>query len=80
MIRECIAAGGAIYILITLVQIIRRPALASEGLAVVAALALAAAFYWTRREHELHAAETVAFWACVLFFAGYGILKVWGVA
>lgn len=79
MIRECILAGGVIYIMITIIQIIRRPALAFEGIAVAIALALATAFYLTRREHELHTWEAIAFWASVLLFAAYGILKFGGI-
>lgn len=79
MIRKCILAGGAIYVLIVAIQVIQRPSLAPEGTAVIAGLALATAFYLTRREHGLHAAEAIAFWASVLLFAAYGILKFWGV-
>lgn len=78
MIRECILAGGAIYVLMVIIQVIRRPSLVLEGTAVIAGLALATAFYLTRREHGLHAAEAVAFWASVLLFAAYGILKFGG--
>jgi hypothetical protein len=78
MIRKCILAGGVIYVLITAIQIIRRPQLAPEGLIVVAGLGLATAFYLTRREHGLHTSEAIAFWASVLLFAAYGILKFWG--
>ena len=79
MIRECILAGGVIYVLIAIIQIIRRPALAFEGIVVIIGLALATAFYLTHREHELHTGEAIAFWASVLLFAVYGILKFGGV-
>jgi len=79
MIRECILAGGVIYVLIAIIQIIRRPSLAFEGIAVIIGLALATAFYLTRREHELHTGEAIAFWASIILFAAYGILKFGGV-
>jgi hypothetical protein len=79
MIRTYILAGGVIYVLIVIIQIIQRPAQAFEGIAVIAGLALATAFYLTRREHGLHASEAFAFWASVLLFAVYGILKFGGV-
>jgi len=79
MIRECILAGGVIYVLIAIIQIIQRPSLAFEGIAVIICLALATAFYLTRREHELHTGEAITFWASVLLFAAYGILKFGGV-
>ena len=78
MIRRCILAGGTIYVLITVIQVIRRPELALGGLVVIAGLGLATAVYLTRREHELHMAEAIAVWASVLLFAAYGILKFWG--
>ncbi len=80
MIRECILAGGAIYVLITVIQVIRRPGLLFEGAVVIAGLSLATAFYLTRKEHGLHRSEAVAFWASVLLFAAYGIWKFWGAA
>jgi disulfide bond formation protein DsbB len=79
MIRECILAGGVIYVIIAIIQVVQRPSLAFEGIAVAIGLALATAFYLTRREHELHSWEAVAFWASVLLFAAYGILKFRGV-
>ncbi|RPI37181.1 MAG: hypothetical protein EHM53_11195 [Methanoregulaceae archaeon] len=79
MIRKCILAGGVIYVLIVIIQIIQRPSLAFEGIAVIAGLVLAAAFYLTHREHGLHASEAFALWASVLLFAVYGILKFGGV-
>ena len=79
MIRKCILAGGAIYVIIAIIQVIQRPAVAFEGITVITGLALATMFYLTRREHELHTWEAVAFWASVLLFAVYGILKFGGV-
>lgn len=79
MIRKCILAGGVIYVLIVIIQIIQRPALVFDGITVIAGLVLATAFYLTRREHGLHASEAFAFWASVLLFAAYGILKFGGV-
>jgi len=79
MIRECILAGGIMYVIITGIQVIQRPSLVMEGVLVGFALSFATAFYLTRREHALHTAEAVALWATVLLFAAYGFLKMGGV-
>ena len=79
MIRECILAGGIIYVIITGIQVIQRPSLVMEGVLVGFALSFATAFYLTRREHALHTAEAAALWAAVLLFAAYGFLKMGGV-
>ncbi len=79
MIRESILAGGIIYVLINVIQVIQRPSMVMEGVLVGFALSFATAFYLTRREHSLHTAEAAALWAAVLLFAVYGILKMGGV-
>jgi hypothetical protein len=79
MIRESILAGGIIYVIINVIQVIQRPSLVMEGVLVGFALSFATAFYLTRREHALHTAEAVALWATVLLFAAYGFLKMGGV-
>jgi hypothetical protein len=79
MIRESILAGGIIYVIINVIQVIQRPSLVMEGVLVGFALSFATAFYLTRREHALHTAEAVALWAAVLLFGVYGFLKMGGV-
>ena len=79
MIREAILFGGAMYILISIAQIIDRPAIWSEGIVVAVVLALATAYYLTHDEHRLHMSEIVALWAAVLLFLIYGMLKYGGV-
>jgi hypothetical protein len=78
MIRECILAGGILYVIITVIQVIQRPSILMEGVVVGFALAFATAFYLTRNEHTLHASEAVALWAAVLLFAVYGMFKLGG--
>lgn len=79
MIREAIAVGGVLYILITIMQVIDRPVIWLEGIVVSIALAAATAFYLMQDEHRLHTSEIVALWAAVLLFAVYGCLKYGGV-
>lgn len=79
MIREAIAFGGVLYILITIMQVIDRPVIWLEGIVVSIALAAATAFYLMQDEHRLHTSEIVALWAAVLLFAVYGCLKYGGV-
>jgi hypothetical protein len=78
MIRECILAGGILYVIITVIQVIQRPSILIEGVVVGFALSFATAFYLTRKEHTLHASEAVALWAAVLLFAAYGVFKLGG--
>jgi len=78
MIREAILFGGVLYVLITLAQIINRPAIWSEGIIVALVLAIATAGYLIRDEHRLHVSEIVALWAAVLLFMVYAILKFGG--
>lgn len=78
MIRECILAGGILYVIITVIQVIQRPSILIEGVVVGFALSFATAFYLTRKEHTLHASEAVALWAAVLLFAAYGMFKLGG--
>ena len=78
MIRECILAGGILYVIITVIQVIQRPSILMEGVVVGFALSFATAFYLTRKEHTHHASEAVALWAAVLLFAAYGMFKLGG--
>ena len=78
MIRECILAGGILYVIITVIQVIQRPSILIEGVVVGFALSFATAFYLTRNEHTLHASEAAALWAAVLLFAVYGMFKLGG--
>ena len=79
MIREAILFGGVLYILITIAQIIDRPAIWSEGIVVALVLAIATAYYLIHDEHRLHVSEIVALWAAVLLFMVYALLKFRGV-
>lgn len=79
MIRKAILVGGVLYLLITLMQVLDRPAIWLEGIVVSVALAAATAYYLMQDEHRLHTSEMVALWASVLLFAAYGIMKFWGV-
>jgi hypothetical protein len=79
MIREAILFGGILYILITIAQIIDRPAIWSEGIVVAIVLAIATACYLIRDEHRLHLSEIVALWAAVLLFMVYTLLKYGGI-
>jgi hypothetical protein len=78
MIREAILFGGVLYILITIAQIIDRPAIWAEGIVVAVVLAIATAYYILKDEHRLHTAEIVSLWAAVLLFVVYGVLKYGG--
>jgi len=78
VIREVILFGGVMYILITIAQIIGRPAIWAEGSIVAFVLAIATAYYLIRDEHRLHTAEIAALWAAVLLFVVYGALKYGG--
>lgn len=78
MIREAILFGGVLYVLITLAQIIDRPAIWSEGIIVALVLAIATACYLIHDEHRLHISEIVALWAAVLLFLVYASLKFGG--
>ena len=79
MIREAILFGGVLYVLITVAQIIDRPAIWSEGIIVALVLAIATAYYLIHDEHRLHISEIVALWAAVLLFLVYATLKFGGV-
>ena len=79
MIREAILFGGVLYILITIAQIIERPAIGSEGIVVAIILGIATAYYLIHDEHRLHISEIAALWTAVLLFVVYGILKFGGV-
>jgi len=79
MIREAILFGGVLYILITVAQIIDRPAIWSEGIIVALVLAIATACYLIHDEHRLHLSEIIALWAAVLLFLVYATLKFGGV-
>ena len=70
---------GVLYILITLAQVLDRPAIVAEGIAVVLVLAVATAYYHVEDEHRLHASEIAFLWAAVLLFLVYGTLKYGGV-
>lgn len=79
MIREAILFGGVLYILITIAQVVDRPAILAEGIAVSLVLAAATAYYLTQDEHRLHVSEIAFLWAAVLLFLVYGALKYGGV-
>ena len=79
MIREAILFGGVLYILITIAQIIDRPAIWSEGIVVAIILGFATAYYLIHDEHRLHISEIAALWVAVLLFMVYALLKFGGV-
>jgi len=79
MIREAILFGGVMYILITIAQIIDRPAIWSEGIVVAIILGIATAYYLIHDEHRLHISEIAALWAAVLLFMVYALLKFGGI-
>jgi hypothetical protein len=79
MIREAILFGGVLYILITIAQIIDRPAIWSEGIVVAIILGIATAYYLIHDEHRLHISEIAALWAAVLLFMVYALLKFGGI-
>jgi len=79
MIREAILFGGVLYVLITIAQILDRPAIWAEGAIVAVVLAIATAYYLMKDEHRLHIAEIAALWAAVLLFVVYGALKYGGI-
>jgi len=79
MIREAILFGGVLYILITIAQVIDRPAIWAEGVIVAVVLAIATAYYLVKDEQRLHTAEIAALWAAVLLFVVYGALKSGGI-
>jgi hypothetical protein len=79
MIREAIFFGGVLYILITIAQIIDRPAIWSEGIVVAIILGIATVYYLIHDEHRLHISEIAALWAAVLLFMVYALLKFGGV-
>ncbi|MDD1684855.1 MAG: hypothetical protein LUQ19_03080 [Methanoregula sp.] len=79
MIREAIAFGGVLYVLITIMQVLDRPMIWAEGIVVSIALAAATVFYLITDEHRLHISEIIALWAAVLLFAVYGCLKYGGI-
>jgi len=78
MIREVLVLATLIYLLIIAVQLIDRPALWLQSLAVAAALGLAAGVYWFREELRLGKWEAVALWAAVLLFVIYAIAGLGG--
>ena len=78
MIREAILFGGVLYILITIMQVIDRPVIWTEGIVVSIALAAATTFYLVTDDHRLHISEIIALWAAVLLFVVYGCLKYGG--
>lgn len=78
MIREVLVLATLIYLLVIAVQLIDRPALWLQSLAVAAALGLAAGAYWFREELHLGKWEAVALWAAVLLFVIYAIARLGG--
>ena len=78
MIRETILFGGVLYVLITIAQILDRPAIWAEGAIVAVVLAIATAYYLMKDEQRLHTAEIAALWAAVLLFVVYRALKYGG--
>jgi hypothetical protein len=79
MIREAVLFGGVLYVLMSIDQIIERPAIWSEGIVVAIVLAIAAAGYLVHDEHRLHFSEIVVLWAAVLMFVVYALLKYGGI-
>lgn len=79
MIREAILFGGALYILISIAQVVGRPVLWLEGIVVAIVLAITTAYFLVHDEHRLHRSEIIALWVAVLLFMIYGLLKYGGI-
>lgn len=79
MIREFILAGGILYLLIDGVQILDRPTISLQGVAVGFLLLVISGVFWFQEEESLRKWEYLFVWCAVLLFVGYGMLNFGGV-
>jgi uncharacterized membrane protein len=79
MIKEFVLAGGIFYILLDGVQIIGRPSVNMQGLAVGILLLAATSVFWYREEVPLKRWEYLLVWCAVMLFVLYGALNLGGI-
>ena len=79
MIKEFVLAGGILYILINGIQVLDRPSVNMQGLAVAILLLAASSVFWYREEKPLKKWEYLLVWCGVLLFVLYGALNYGGV-
>lgn len=79
MIKEFVLAGGILYILINGIQVLDRPSINMQGLAVAILLLAASSVFWYREEDPLKKWEYILVWCAVMLFVLYGALNFGGV-
>ncbi|QSZ66505.1 hypothetical protein RJ40_02810 [Methanofollis aquaemaris] len=78
MIRELIAGGAGVYLVIALTEGILTGSVLLQASAVVALLVLLGALLFGREE-RLHRAEQTLLWCMVFAIAGYALARIGGV-
>ncbi|QYZ78412.1 hypothetical protein E2N92_02670 [Methanofollis formosanus] len=78
MIRELIAGGAAVYLVIALTEGILTGSVLYQAGAIAALLVLLGALLFGREE-PLHRAEQALLWCTVLAIAGYALVRIGGV-
>jgi len=79
MIKEFILAGGILYILLDGIQVLERPSINMQGLAVaILVLAASSVFYYQETE-PLKKWEYIMVWCAVMLFVVYGVLTLGGI-
>jgi hypothetical protein len=78
MIRELVLLGGAVYIIIALVQGIQNQAVQVEAVLVAGILVALSLIHYARDEERLKKIEMAGLWLAIALFVGYALAKAGG--
>jgi 4-hydroxybenzoate polyprenyltransferase len=78
MIRELVLLGGAVYIIIALVQGIQNLAVQVEAVLIAGILVALSLIHYARDEERLKKIEMAGLWLAIALFVGYALAKAGG--
>ncbi|MDD4454812.1 MAG: hypothetical protein PHI67_05795 [Candidatus Methanomethylophilaceae archaeon] len=78
MIREMVLIGGAVYIVIALLQWLDNQTVQGEAVILAGILVVLSLIHHASSEEQLKKFEMVGLWLMIALFAGYAIAKAGG--
>ncbi|MCK9277305.1 MAG: hypothetical protein M0P22_04370 [Methanoculleus sp.] len=78
MIREMVLIGGAVYIVIALLQWLDNQTIQGEAVVLAGVLVALSLIHHASSEERLKKFEMVGLWLMIALFAGYAIAKAGG--
>jgi hypothetical protein len=79
LITKTIVVTNAVYILLTILEVINHPAVLTGAILGVVLFGIVASAFLSIHEHAVHTGEMVLVWTMILLFVFYGVCCWFGV-